>query len=387
VRAGNTATGRNAFVDVLSFPSSGGSTSSDADNDGEPDSTDNCPNVYNPNQNDGDGVGNACEDGSTTPPPSSDWPASDCENHIERGEDIDNTINGDRPDTATTFCVDAGEYPVSTQVTLKAGDKLKGEPGPRPTSVGPALVPAPVVKLVGSGSDNLLRADGNDISISWVDLTGAGGTGNGTGAIAAGSAGSDFVVEYSRIHDNASLGISNMNGTVRFSEFFKNSTAPSSLGFNGSAVKGITGRTTMTSRCPTRCFWVHDSVVVNSGRAGIRYENSPNEALFENNEIHGNGRTEWRGGIDIRDSKNAWVGPDNNFGRATVAGVNYPVNGNRIGVRATDSGRSDRVDLSNVDVVDNNFCLTDSNMNRDRIVPWPCAGQVTCSLNTNVGTR
>jgi hypothetical protein len=205
VRAGNTATGRNAFVDVLSFPSSGGSTSSDADNDGEPDSTDNCPNVYNPNQNDGDGVGNACEDGSTTPPPSSDWPASDCENHIERGEDIDNAINGDLPDTATTSCVDAGEYPVSTQATLKAGDKLKGEPGPPPTSVGPALVPAPVIKLVGSGSDNLLRADGNDISISWVDLTGASGTGNGTGAIAAGSAGSDFVVEYSRIHDNASL--------------------------------------------------------------------------------------------------------------------------------------------------------------------------------------
>ena len=119
MRAGNTATGRNAFVDVLSFPSSGGSTSSDADNDGEPDSTDNCPNVYNPNQNDGDGVGNACEDGSTTPPPSSDWPASDCENHIERGEDIDNAINGDLPDTATTSCVDAGGYPVSTQATLK----------------------------------------------------------------------------------------------------------------------------------------------------------------------------------------------------------------------------------------------------------------------------
>ena len=98
---------------------------------------------------------------------------------------------------------------------------------------------------------------------------------------------------------------------------------------------------------------MHDSVVVNSGRAGIRYENSPNEALFENNEIHGNGKTERRGGIDIRDSQNAWVGPGNNFGPATIAGVTYPVNGDRIGVRATDSGRSDRVNLSNVDVVGN----------------------------------
>ena len=99
-------------------------------------------------------------------------------------------------------------------------------------------MPAPVVKLEGSGSDNLLRADGNGISISWVDLTGASGTGNGTGAIAAGSAGTDFLVEYSRIHDNASLGISNMKGTVRYSEFFKNSNASSSLGFNGFGRQG-----------------------------------------------------------------------------------------------------------------------------------------------------
>jgi hypothetical protein len=67
--------------------------------------------------------------------------------------------------------------------------------------------------------------------------------------------------------------------------------------------------------------------------------------------------------------------------------VDYPPNENRIGVRATDSGRSDRVNLSNVGVVSNNFGLADSNMNRDRIVPWPCTGQVACSLNTNVGTR
>ena len=57
----------------------------DTDGDGVPDSTDNCPNVSNTNQNDGDGdgVGNACDDGSTTPPPSSDWPASDCEVEIK----------------------------------------------------------------------------------------------------------------------------------------------------------------------------------------------------------------------------------------------------------------------------------------------------------------
>ena len=32
---------------------------------------------------------------------------------------------------------------------------------------------------------------------------------------------------------------------------------------------------------------------------------TPTKALFENNELHGNGKTERRGGIDIRDSQNA----------------------------------------------------------------------------------
>src|SRR5215207_7722137 len=377
VRAANTGTGRNPFLDFVTFPASGS--------------------------------------GGTDP--GGDWPPSDCEKDIRPGGDIDTIINNDASGTSTTFCVYAGKYTVSTQATLKAGDKLKGEPGTTTTVADTATKPTPVVELVGSGSDNLLRADGNGISISWIDLTGAKGTGNGTGAIAAGSAGSDFLVQFARIHNNASVGISNMKGTVLDSEFFENSNAQSSLGFNGSAVKGITeyvaarvfvhdeqgnglwcdvgcknsARTdlNMTKECPTGCFWVYDSVVVNSRRAGIRYENSANEALFENNEIHGNGKTEWRGGIDIRDSQDAWVGPGNNIGRATItiAGVevNYPPNGNRIGVRATDSGRSDRVNLMNVDVVNNNFGLPDSNMNRDRIIT--CGGQVACSLNTNVGTR
>ena len=60
-------------------------------------------------------------------------------------------------------------------------------------------------------------------------------------------------------------------------------------------------------------FWVHESVVVDSGRAGIRYENSSNTALFQRNEVHDNGSDATRGGIDIRDSQNATV-EANNFG-------------------------------------------------------------------------
>jgi hypothetical protein len=59
-----------------------------------------------------------------------------------------------------------------------------------------------------------------------------------------------------------------------------------------------------------------------------------------------------------------------------VLNNNFGDNGNRIGVRAGVSGRSDREDLSNVDVLDNA-------MNKERIVAY--GGPVWCSGNTNVG--
>jgi hypothetical protein len=177
-----------------------------------------------------------------------------------------------------------------------------------------------------------------------------------------------------------------MKGTVLDSEFFKNSLDPSSHGFNASAVKGITeyvaGRVYVHDEqgnglwCDVGCsqdpargdkgFWVYDSVVINSGRAGIRYENSSSEALFENNEIRGNGNTEHRGGIDIRDSQDAQVLD------------NILSDNNGIGVRATDSGRSDRVNLDKILVQDND-------LGGDRIVT--CGEPVQCVNNTNVGTK
>ena len=334
------------------------------------------------------------------------------------GVDIDNIINNDASGTATTFCVEAGTYPVSAPAILKAGDKLIGQPGTKrfvEKRLGSSFVPTkveqpiPVVKLVGSRTDNLLRARGDRISISWVDLSGASGTGTGTGAIAAGSASSDFVVEFARIHDNASAGITNMRGTVRDSEFFSNSEAQSSLGFNGSAVKGISeyeaARVFVHDEqgnglwCDVGCsedplkgaFRVYDSVVVNNGRAGIRYENSPSDALIQRNEVHANGSDATRGGIDIRDSQNATV-EFNVFGGATfrfidplnnLVTVTYPPNTERIGIRATDSGRSNRVNLAAV-VVRNNT------MNNERIIPEPCRSSgspVVCSNNFGLGTK
>ena len=57
--------------------------------------------------------------------------------------------------------------------------------------------------------------------------------------------------------------------------------------------------------------------------------------------------------------------------------VDYSANIERIGVRATDSGRSDRVNLEDV--------VVENNMNGDRSVN--CGGPVECSGNSNVGNR
>src|SRR4028119_1902747 len=63
VKASNTGLGRYPFLDVLSFPASGGGVSADTDGDGVPDADDNCPNVTNAAQGDldKDGVGNQCD--------------------------------------------------------------------------------------------------------------------------------------------------------------------------------------------------------------------------------------------------------------------------------------------------------------------------------------
>jgi hypothetical protein len=97
--------------------------------------------------------------------------------------------------------------------------------------------------------------------------------------------------------------------------------------------------------------------VVNNGRAGIRFERvgdvaDAGEALIENNEVHGNSTDAVRGGVSIHDAQNALV-RNNVFGATIIADVVYLPNAEGVAIRATDSGRPDRPDLVNVDIVDN----------------------------------
>ena len=171
-------------------------------------------------------------------------------------------------------------------------------------------------------------------------------------------------------------GITNAHGTFDSIELDDTTQDKKFLGFTGSGLKAVTEVEVRNSYihdnqgnglwCDVFCrhsdshpndFWVHENLIVNNGRAGIRFEQvgdvtDAGKALIENNEVHGNSPDAVRGGISVRDAQNATI-QYNHFGAATIAGVTYPPNSRNVAIVASDSGRTDRPDLFNIRIVNN----------------------------------
>jgi opacity protein-like surface antigen len=171
-------------------------------------------------------------------------------------------------------------------------------------------------------------------------------------------------------------GITNAHGTFERIELDDTTQDANFLGFTGSGLKAINEVEVSYSYihdnqgnglwCDVFCqdsdshgdgFWVHDNLVVNNARAGIRFERvgdvaDAGVALIENNEVHGNSPDAARGGISVRDAQNATI-QNNRFGAATIAGVAYQPNSRNVAINASDSGRTDRPDLFNIVIADN----------------------------------
>ncbi|HKH37259.1 MAG TPA: hypothetical protein VKA82_08830, partial [Rubrobacter sp.] len=89
-------------------------------------------------------------------------------------------------------------------------------------------------------------------------------------------------------------------------------------------------------------FYVYENVLSNNGRSGVRFERtecSGAEFYAWSNIIQNNGFDTMRGGVSIHDACNSYVGY-NTFGG----------NRDKVGIRITDSGRSDRPDTKNATV-------------------------------------
>jgi hypothetical protein len=222
------------------------------------------------------------------------------------------------------------------------------------------------------------------VHLEWVKIV--GGTGEyaadgspvaGTGSgLAMGMATNDSSLYAVHITGSDAAGITNAHGTFERIELDDTTQDANFLGFTGSGLKAINEVEVRNSYihdnqgnglwCDVYChdseshpngFWVHDNLVVDNGRAGIRFERvgevaDAGEALIENNQVHGNSTGAVRGGVSIHDAQNALV-RNNVFGAATIADVAYLPNASGVAIRATDSGRSDRPNLFNVDIEGN----------------------------------
>jgi hypothetical protein len=321
---------------------------------------------------------------STTGAPTGTTTISDRVVVVPCDQDLDSIVNADEPTIATRFQLEGGcTYTVDTMVVLNEGDEIAGPPATfieRP----PAFDPQPTVTIVGSeGLSNVIRARGT-VRLEWVKIV--GGTGQyaadgsplaGTGsALAMGMASNTSSLYAVHITGSDAAGITNARGTFERIELDDTTQDPNFLGFTGSGLKAINEVEVKNSYihdnqgnglwCDVYCrdsadhlngFWVHENLVVNNARAGIRFERvgevaDAGEALIENNEVHGNSAGAIRGGVSIHDAQNALV-RNNVFGAAIIADVAYLPDAEGVAIRATDSGRSDRPDQLNVDIVGN----------------------------------
>ena len=276
---------------------------------------------------------------------------------------IANFVNTRSPDaTRQAFQLPPGRYPVNALIILRAGDALSGAvPSGTPRMVGPATDPDPITKLVnGAGLESLIGLRG-DNAITWLDMSGADykGRPGGGSAISAGSGNDNTLIQFNWIHENGAAGITNARGHILDNEIYRNTTEPAALGSTGSGVKGIyeyeAGRNyvhhnvghglwgdVLMKDSSVGGFYVYENVLSNNGRSGVRFERtecSGAEFYAWSNIIQNNGFDTMRGGVSIHDACNSYVGY-NTFGG----------NRDKVGIRITDSGRSDRPDTKNATV-------------------------------------
>jgi hypothetical protein len=323
--------------------------------------------------------------------------------NIGCGQDVDNIINGDPALTSTQFVLAPDcTFTASSTVVPKHEDEIVCQIFPTFIQRGSVRDPEPRCTIAGSSSlTQVMKPQGTffarGLTIVGGNYTGAAGTGVG---LAEGAMNSNSWQWAIAVRDNEGAGISNAHGVHSEIELTNNTTNSSALGHIGAGIKGVDEFSIQHSYihdtqgngvwCDVYCndvnsyfnvFHVHDNLIANNGRAGVRFEETadfgqdsqPNagEALIENNEVHGNGTNSVRGGISVHDAQHALI-RNNRFGAVTLPGFFYPSNVTSIAVRVTDSGRSDRPDTADVNVVNNT-------LNGETIKT--CGGVVICQGN------
>jgi hypothetical protein len=305
--------------------------------------------------------------------------------NIPCGEDIDATINADPKGTATGFVLGADcTFLASETIAPSDGDEVACAVAPTFVQRGPAFDPTTRCTVSGNASvENVFKPIGQGgttatVRFEGIKISGGNYTGSsGTGAAIAEGKMTDTSSHYGiEVMDNEAAGILSAKGTFERVEFTNNTREANALGVIAAGMKARNEVEVKDSYihdtqgnglwCDNFChdsashpngFWVHDNLVVNNGRSGIRFEevgsvSTAGEALIENNEVHDNSLDANRGGISVRDAQDVTI-QNNRFGEVTIGGVAYLPNSHDVAITASDSGRSDRPNLSNIGILNN----------------------------------
>jgi Right handed beta helix region len=282
--------------------------------------------------------------------------------------DIDNVINGDPSGTTTRFVLGADcTFTASATLVPRNGDEVVCAIQPGFIQRANAWDPQPRCTIEGFTLPQVMKPQG-DIHMAGFTCRGGAFTGAaGTGVcIAEGQMSDSSGLWGVEVRDTEGAGISNAHGVHHVIELTNTTTNSRALGFIGSGIKGVNEFNIEHSYvhdnqgngiwCDNECkdatqgpfsvFHVNSNLVVDNGREGIRWERvgseaNHGEALIENNEVYGNGRLETRAGISARDAQDALIRQ------------NYFWNNSGGAIRASDSGRTDRPNLLNIDIVNN----------------------------------
>jgi hypothetical protein len=304
--------------------------------------------------------------------------------NIPCGQDIDAKINADPRGTASRFVLEANCPPVSDDgpnpfvasatIVPSNGDEVACAVAPTFVQRGPAFDPTTKCTVAGSASvENVFRPIGKGgttatVRFEGIKITGGNYTGStGSGAAIAEGSMTNLSSHYGiEVMNNEATGVLSAKGTFDRVEFTNNTLVSSALGVIGAGLKArneVEAKNSYVHHtqgnglwCDNFChdsashsngFWVHHNLVVDNGRAGIRFErvgdvSTAGEALIENNEVYRNSLDEKRSGISVRDAQNA-----------TIRNNLFDDNARNVALIASDSGRSDRPNLFNIDIVNN----------------------------------
>jgi hypothetical protein len=289
--------------------------------------------------------------------------------NVPCGANIANAVNNDLKTDATRFVLGSCTYTVSQEMRLFDGDAIVGVPctkaarpvrGTYPVGIKSTLQAAPglavIVRPQGHFYTECVRYTG-------ADFKGSSATGVG---IAGGSMADTSQVKLSLFDHNEGVGVSNARGTFIDVE----------AAFNGSSASEtfIAGGIKATNQihvaggyyhdnvgngvwCDVGCdltsspngFWVHGADLSGNTGGGVRYENATTKALIEDNHVWGNSTSLNRGGVSVRDAQNAVI-RNNIFAGAGYAHNQAPDN---VAINASDSGKTTRRDLKNIDIYSN----------------------------------